>query len=374
MAPGNTSPLDDSAMTLEKALLHPNRNCGVGFLTQRKMGSGPVVWIDRWFASSAADLMDLVREGFPDATLLYSHPAPSVSARRSADRCFTRVGDGSVEAMLEFAVVHGVDVLIPVRKVKGLLQSRSAFSAKDIALALPTHDVKVAQALGNKAETYSECEAFGLAPTPKWTVANSPEALLRAVRAWTEDGVTCCFKPATGEGARGFRVVDPKWSPASGFFDWPSDRLASEDVERILESIDLIPQMLVSDYLPGFETSIDVASVDGEPILCVAREKRSATEQRVIIDAEMLHAVREMSRHWQLHGCWNAQFKKTSDGQPKLLEINPRLAAGSLYAAKAEINFPALSVSIALGLTPTIGERSPAGLFRRHESVVWEHA
>jgi ATP-grasp in the biosynthetic pathway with Ter operon len=221
----------------------------------------------------------------------------------------------------------------------------------------------------HKDATYGECESRSLAPIPRWAAADSPAAVLAATRVWTDKGEACCLKPVVGEGARGFRVLDPISKLSDSLFDWPSNRLSVTHFERILQDLDHIPRTLISDFLPGLETSVDVASVSGEPIACVLREKRSGSVQAIVSNPEIEKCIWQISQHFQLHGCWNAQFKNSHEGLPYLLEMNPRLAAGSLHTGELGVNFPAIAVAIALGLNLAPISSPTSGYLHRQEFV-----
>lgn len=333
----------------------------------------PTIWIDRWFATTAARFLELVRSEFPRSKLIYSHPDPGGDAIRAADLWVSTVGDNSVDAGLTFAVEQKVDVMLTVRNLPELLRARSQFEEAGVALAVPAPDTAVLHAMREKDETYRLCDEFGLAPTPSWTTADSPESLLAAVDRWADGDELCCIKPTVGEGARGFRVIDPAWDSKAALFDWPSDRMTGLELANLLRhSGRRFPPTLVSDFLPGEETSVDVASDRGEVIVSVIRRKKTPSVQVVDVDLEISDAVSRLSRYWGLHGCWNAQFRADSLGRPKLLEVNCRPAAGSVYTSDLGVNFPSLALKLALG-GPTPSLATPlSGLLRRRETVVLE--
>lgn len=335
------------------------------------------VWVESWFASSAATFLELIRAELPQTRLIYTHRDPDQRAAAAADLCSTSV-PLTADDVVSFATTHDIDVVVPARNIGLVARTASRLAAAGVTVALPTADLGTLESMLDKQRTYQMCEDHQLALTPRWRVASGARELLDVVGEWTARNEACCIKPTIGEGAAGFRVVDPGWNPSDALLEWPSVVVSPAELERLVAGLGRdLPPMLVSDFLPGDETSVDVASHDGEVIACVTRRKLSASTQVIERDPETEAVVNSISKHWALHGCWNAQFRDDTAGQPRLLELNPRPAAGSLYTAPLGVNFPALAVLLASGadITPVrqpdsylICRRQVADLVRRGAS------
>lgn len=317
--------------------------------TRHSTGAPLTIWVDRWFASSAATFLELLRAANPDSTLLYTHHEPTRGAMRGADLCLPGPED-HVEAVVAFAVEHGVDVWIPARNQSMAVIAEPVMRELGVAVTIPSTDPGVIAAIRDKHLTYQACDDHELAATPRWVTATGVTELAEAVAFWIDRGSACCVKPVIGEGAVGFRIIDPAHSARAAFTGWPSPVMSPDEFFWHLSRLDTgLGAVLVSDVLPGDETSVDVASVDGEIAVAVSRRKLSATLQRIDHRPDLEAVVARLAAHWRLHGCWNAQFKTASDGIDRILELNPRPAAGSLHSAAFGANFPALAVSIARG-------------------------
>jgi carbamoyl-phosphate synthase large subunit len=69
------------------------------------------------------------------------------------------------------------------------------------------------------------------------------------------------------------------------------------------------------------------------------------------------------------------QVKESKDGQLKLVEVNPRLGGGTIFAALAGANFPKMIVELAEGKKVSAPEFSEITVIRYFEEiVVREHA
>ncbi len=307
------------------------------------------IWIDRWFASSAGIMLRSLRAAFPDSALIYTHHAPSPAARAIATACHDVAVD-TVDAIAGFAERSQAAVILPSRHPDLFVRALPLLQRRGTAVAIPSASPAVIDALRDKSKTYAACDLVIPGYTPRWATASSPMELRDAVTAWTASGQRVCYKPVYGEGAAGFRIVDPAAGETDNFLTWPNAVLSTRRFGELVGQVSRVPTMLVSDYLPGPEYSVDVASVDGSVVVSVTRRKIAAAHQRIESIAELDRVVAALSESWSLTGCWNAQFRHDGDGKPRLLEVNARPAAGSLYLTAVGVNFPELAVRIALGL------------------------
>jgi len=313
--------------------------------------------------------IELVRAEFPAARIIYTHETGDPLAAAAADLYSTDVAQ-SVDEIVAFAIANQVDVMVPARNIALAAAAAPRLADHGVVVAIPTTDMTFLDTMRNKGRTYAICNEYQLASTPRWRLAVGADELVEATREWTANGERCCIKPTVGEGASGFRVIDPKWDPARALYNWPSVTISPADLERIVGGpAKNLPPMLVSDYLPGDETSIDVASNDGDVVSFVVRRKQSAALQTIERQSETEAAVHALSKHWSLHGCWNAQFKLDNDGTARLLEVNARPAAGSLHSATLGLNFPALSIQLACGLHYRCAKPPESGQIHRRRTA-----
>lgn len=310
-----------------------------------------------------------LRRGFPQARLVYSH-----QTRRPDIEDLVEFHAGApaetVEAIVAFASENDVDVAVPCRSPELFVRALPLLREKGIAAAMPSGTIETIELLCDKAATYASIDEIVVGSTPRWLTVSTPSELLAAVQTWTSRGQRVCFKPVQGEGAAGFRIVDPGAGETDNFLTWPTSVLSLRRFEEIVSGLPKVPRLLVSDYLPGPEYSVDVASRDGEVVVSVIRRKVNSWHQRIEADACINRAVSALSESLRLHGCWNVQFRNDIDGKPKLLEVNPRLSAGSMYLSAVEVNFAEMAVRIARGL-PIARPRVPdsADLWRHEISV-----
>lgn len=107
---------------------------------------------------------------------------------------------------------------------------------------------------------------------------------------------------------------------------------------------------LVSEFLPGYEFTIDCFSNDGHEVIYSSVRKRLSIEFGVAIETtilkneEMTKLARIIGGELQLAGPWFFQMKEDSDSLPKLMEVGLRVAGGSGVQRLKGVNFSKLQL------------------------------
>jgi len=134
-----------------------------------------------------------------------------------------------------------------------------------------------------------------------------------------------------------------------------STYLSFNEATRILSS-GLFPELLISEYLPGEEYSVDCLADHGESILILPRLRKRmingiSMEGEFIKDDSIIDYCGKIIKELQLHGNIGIQVKRSVAGQFLVLEINPRVQGTVSAGLGAGINLPVLAVKQELGLT-----------------------
>ena len=110
--------------------------------------------------------------------------------------------------------------------------------------------------------------------------------------------------------------------------------------------------MLICEYLPGKEYTIDVLSdLHGRTICAIPRERIEtkagvSSKGRVLKDRIMENSCKDLAEHLGLKGPSCMQMKEDKDGTLKFLEVNPRMGGGTIMAAYAGVNIPHLMLKM----------------------------
>ena len=238
---------------------------------------------------------------------------------------------GFAGAVLSRCTELGADVLLPTvdAELRPLARARGAFAAAGVALLMaPDTALDVTLDKLRLAECCSgtvrvpRTEAFGPAVNPA---------------SWEYPVIV---KPRTGSGSRGIVTV-----------------ASAAD----LAAMDRSPSLIVQDYLPGEEYSIDVGRRHGR-----ARHRGSAPHpgpgglrglrRRPHGARPRAGAVRAGRREGhRADGVCNVQARRDRLGRPALLEVNPRLPGTLGLTIAAGVDMPRIAFDALLGLAVPAG-------------------
>ena len=106
--------------------------------------------------------------------------------------------------------------------------------------------------------------------------------------------------------------------------------------------------VIFQEYLPGIEYTVDVlCNLEKNPLVAVPRVRLEtkagiSTKGEVIHDAQIEQTCMNIAKYVGIRGPCCIQMKGSKEGALKFVEINPRMGGGTIFAALAGANFPAL--------------------------------
>ena len=227
--------------------------------------------------------------------------------------------------------------------------------AEEIGIVVPTVDSELLPLAERRAEFEDEGIHLMLAPASaigacldKWELMRCCHGRVRTPRSALFDetfelaawGFPFFIKPRRGSGSRGIVAVHG----------------GAE-----LVGLERSPDLLVQEFLPGTEYSLDVlASADGEVRAVVPRARLKidsgiAITGRTVPSEKLERVGRRAAEAVGLTGVANVQVKDDADGEAALIEINPRFPGTMPLTVAAGVNMPAIA------LREVRGEPMPAG-------------
>ncbi|MBC7272938.1 MAG: ATP-grasp domain protein, partial [Streptomyces sp.] len=167
------------------------------------------VWLNRTYAENVFFMDQLRRNPSDRAVEIHAtHGDPDSPVLAAADTAELEPEGLSPAAYVEYALDQcarrGIDVFVPRLHQAAVVAHRAEFEAVGTALlAPPPEAVAVFQ---DKVIAYEAVQAIG-APVPPWWRVRGVDELVAAVEELEGGGHKACFKPASGAGGVGFRVI-----------------------------------------------------------------------------------------------------------------------------------------------------------------------
>ncbi len=191
-------------------------------------------------------------------------------------------------------------------------------------------------------------------PAPEAHLCSTTAALVDAAK---EIGLPCVVKPPVSNGSRGFRVLTPEPITTDEYLNQkPGNPQIS--LERFLEIVrDDMPRLLVMEYLPGPEYTVDCFRGENMFVAVVRLRKvvRSGItfETEVVDRPEIVEYCRLLVDALDLKYAFGFQFKENAEGVPMILECNPRVQGTMVASLFAGVNIPWMAVQESAGEPPT---------------------
>jgi carbamoylphosphate synthase large subunit len=261
------------------------------------------------------------------------------------------VGKDYLEYALEICQSKSIDLLIPSKEAGFLNRHKAALEAIGTRVyAVATAEVQ--KHVEDKAAFYKDFPAVN-ARMPETKVVQTWDEMQLAITELQSQGHMVCVKPAIGIYGYGFRLIT-RQEQLKDFLKGDTHRISLVQAEHLFAKQKSFVPMLVMEFLPGAEYSMDCLAKDGILVGAVVREKvgglGNVQEVRGSLAFPELHQVAtDLTRHYQLNGIFNLQFKNDQQQQPCVLEINARPSGGLRFSMTTGFQFGVNMVDLELG-------------------------
>ena len=259
-----------------------------------------------------------------------------------------------IDGIMKICKKEKVDIIQPLvtRELLKFAKYKDYFNNSNIIVnVMDEKNLKIAN---NKGKLLSTLRQKGI-PTPEFYITNKIEDIEKAFNELGYPDKPVCIKVTDSNGSRGVRIVDPSFSKAKLFFNSkPSSLYISYDeLIKTLEECKELPEMIVMEYLPGEEYSVDILADNGNVIYSVCRRGTTVVSgiQLVCVVERQDYIINEcenICNVLNLSGNFGLDIKENRFGVPLVMEINPRLTAGIVACVAAGINLPYFGIKQAL--------------------------
>lgn len=244
---------------------------------------------------------------------------------------------------LEVIEKEEIDVIFPTSGFDTLIYSQKKQELQDRGIVVAISDWPTIETCIDKWRFYEATrDRF---PLPHTTM--DPKA---------QTTFPCFVKPVRGKGARGIARCND----------------AAELAYQVSQRDDLI----ISDYLPGEEYSIDCLSdLKGNALAAVPRERIAVKEGicvkgRTVRDPEIEQASKDLAEFLGLQGPSCIQMKRDAEGEMRFVEVNPRMGGATIFATLAGVNIAWLLLELTQGRDVDVEPFREITILRYYDEVV----
>jgi carbamoyl-phosphate synthase large subunit len=294
------------------------------------------------------DIEIVVADANPDSVGKYLNPVFEIIPKAT--------DAGFIPAIEKLCEKHSIDVVLPLvtRELFPLSAHKTDFAQKGVKIIVSNFEqLNIAN---NKGKLYQKLHENDIL-TPQFVIVETIIELQAAVQHLGYPEKTVCFKPCISNGMRGFRIIDDNKDEFDLLFNYKptSEYIKLEKAIEIL-STRAFPALLVSEYLPGEEYTIDCLAQNGKCLLAIPRLRKKMVQGISVAgiienNEEIINYCRQIVECCQLHGPIGVQVKRANDGTFKVLEINPRVQGTTVALLGAGVNLPLLAVKQEMGET-----------------------
>ncbi|CAA19950.1 MULTISPECIES: ATP-grasp domain-containing protein [Streptomyces] len=317
------------------------------------MASPVRVWLNRTYAENVFFMDQLRRNPADRAVEIHAtHGDPDSPVLAAADTAELEPEGLSPAGYVEYALAQcarrGIDVFVPRLHQSAIVAHRAEFEALGTALLAPPPEAVAV--FRDKVIAYEAVRAIGV-PVPPWWRVRTADELVLAVEELEAGGHRACFKPASGAGGVGFRMVTRDPFSLTHLNGFPSPSVPLPLVVEALRAAEEPVDWLVMPRLEQPEVSVDcLTGPDNRVRLAVGRTKNGRRRGFTLHD-QWLTPARRIAETFGLHHLSNVQFRMYGD-RPVLMDVNTRPAGGLHQLALCGVNVPWAAVRLALGDDP----------------------
>lgn len=321
-----------------------------------------------------AGILECLRE-MPGIRVFVGDTNPNAYGFQLADGHFINVRPEDPEyihSVIRHSEMFGCSVVLPITTMELMPLSEHAELLQNHGLHMAITNFEQMKIANHKAALYMHLVRQYL-PCPDFALVKDKATFFKKLDLLGFPNRDLVMKPANSNGSRGFRIITNAAALKSHYFNTKAGSLFTSIEALNAEMPDEFPDdILVCEYLPGIEYSADMLVNHGD-IISLSLRSRDKTVSGISVSGTYLRddAIEEIchcvAKDLKLHGVIGMQFKRSTHGYAKFLEINPRLQGAVSTARLFGINYPLLAVELALGRIPAnVPEIQPGSRFNRY--------
>lgn len=267
-----------------------------------------------------------------------------------------------IEKVLAICLNEKIDIIIPLvtRELFVFASNKNLFLENGIAVSVS--DPEPLNTANNKYLLMKYCRENNI-PVPGFYLVKSMGEFKEAATQLGHPEEKICFKPPVSNGLRGFRIIEESQDRLFSLLNEKPNNvyIGFDEFISICNAGSYFPELILMEYLPGDEYSVDVLVDNGKYISAIPRSRDHikmgiSFVGTVVKDNEIIDYSRKVVEGLKLNGNIGLQFKRDKNGIPKIIESNPRVQGTIVLCTAAGENMVYEAVKIGLGEKTEIPE------------------
>tara|TARA_Y100000589_G_scaffold133659_2_gene127682 strand:+ start:11928 stop:12974 length:1047 start_codon:yes stop_codon:yes gene_type:complete len=282
-----------------------------------------------------------------------------------------------VSKLLKLCIRYKINIILPLVTKELLLLSKNKEIFHKNGIKIIVSDFKSLNILNDKGLIYSWLQERNI-KVPKFFFINNSEDLLKRLDDIGFPENPFVLKPRISNGSRGVRIIDKKIDKLDLLFNQKPNSLYMnlDDLIKTIENKN-IPPLIISEFLPGEEVTVDTIIKDDnlELILIRTRDRMRSgisIKGKFIKDKKIEDYIKNIIKSFKgLNGPIGFQLKRSVKDEFLLLECNPRIQGTSVASLGLGINIPVSIIKSTLGIKTKYNKKYYGISFSRYYEQIY---
>jgi len=262
-------------------------------------------------------------------------------------------GDKYIAAMLDLCCQKRIDILLPISDEENLTLSEHKDVFEHNGVKVLCNNYEATRIALCKDSALEKLENHGI-DVPFWNAPKNIDEFDEGLSYLGFPDLDVVIKPVSARGSRGFRIIKEDFDEFHQIYNEKQEiYIKPERIKRLLAEQDNFPAVLLMEYLPGDSYSIDIFAEAGQA-KCIVPHKRKAYRWGFVDKAHMVpyqelsSVCHQIVEAFNFDNLLNIELNENTQGEPKLVEINPRASATLAQNRLTGLNILDMAVASAL--------------------------
>ena len=262
-----------------------------------------------------------------------------------------------IKNLVKLCKKEKIDFLFPLvdGELYNIAKHREDFSKVGTIVCL--NDADTIELIQNKYSLYKYLENNNI-DVPKCVQFSDINEFIDGCKKLGFPNNDVCYKPPISSGSRGFRIISNNINVENYLFkDRPTISTFTYDYTLdLMKKIKNFPTMMLMEYLPGVQVTVDAFAIKGELkkiVLNIIPEFSNIgvtnLRAKIISDRQVEEYCKRIITLLNLDGYFGMQLAYSKDNVLKLMEINPRIQGSAIVTHFVGNNLPYFDIKYRLG-------------------------